>query len=90
MKKINGENASYPLKMSQQIPGNSVFAFQFEIEKANDIVQRKLDENRAEYNQLMIEALLPPPQSVCRSAVHVENVITFVPPSSQFSSLYVM
>lgn len=55
-----------------------MFMLQFETYKLDDIVRRKLDENRAEYNQLMIEALLPPPQGVCCSAVHVENVISLV------------
>ncbi|XP_041348486.1 ectopic P granules protein 5 homolog isoform X2 [Gigantopelta aegis] len=44
----------------------------------NEIIQRKMDENRAEYKQVMIEGLLPPPQNVCIAAVHVENAITLL------------
>ncbi|XP_061187011.1 ectopic P granules protein 5 homolog [Saccostrea echinata] len=48
-------------------------------EKACDeIIQRQTDENRAEYKQLMIEGLSPPPLSVCVAAVHVENAITML------------
>lgn len=54
------------------------FHFQVEERQLNAIVQRKIDENRAEYKQLMIEAVLPPPQNVCIAAVHVENAITWV------------
>ena len=56
-----------------------MFVFQFQCGTLQDITQRQVDENRAEYKQLMIEALLPPPQSVCCSAVHIENIITLVP-----------
>ncbi|XP_055999889.1 ectopic P granules protein 5 homolog isoform X2 [Ostrea edulis] len=48
-------------------------------EKACDeIIQRQSDENRAEYKQLMIEGLSPPPLNVCIAAVHVENAITMI------------
>ena len=53
-----------------------ILSFQFEEKTKSEIVGRKVDENRAEYKQLMIESLLPPPQTVCSAAVHVENVIT--------------
>ena len=53
-------------------------SLQYEEKKRNDIVNRKIDENRAEYKQLMIESLLPPPQAVCGAAVHVENALTWV------------
>ena len=41
------------------------------------MVGRKVDENRVEYKQLMIESLLPPAQKVCSAAVHVENAIRY-------------
>ncbi|KAJ8302196.1 hypothetical protein KUTeg_021183 [Tegillarca granosa] len=44
----------------------------------DEIVQRQIDENRAEFKQKMIEGLNPPPQNVCVAAVHVENVITIL------------
>ncbi|XP_046571414.1 LOW QUALITY PROTEIN: ectopic P granules protein 5 homolog [Haliotis rubra] len=49
----------------------------------NTSVQRKMDENRAEYKQVMIECLLPPPSNVCTAAVHVENAITMLIKLSQ-------
>ncbi|XP_071084165.1 ectopic P granules protein 5 homolog [Haliotis cracherodii] len=52
----------------------------------NKSVQRKMDENRAEYKQVMIECLLPPPPSVCTAAVHVENAITMLIKLSQSST----
>ena len=54
----------------------SGFVDQVEEREVNTVVQRKMDENRAEYKQLVIEAVLPPPQNVCIAAVHVENAIT--------------
>ncbi len=51
---------------------------QHENKKRDEITSRKVDENRAEYKQLMIESLLPPAQNVCSAAVHVENVIMWV------------
>lgn len=42
----------------------------------DEIVSRKLNENRAEYKQMLIESLLPPSQHLCSSAVHVETTIT--------------
>ena len=53
-----------------------LFCTQIEERELNSIVQRKMDENRAEYKQLVIEAVLPPPQNICIAAVHVENAIT--------------
>ncbi|XP_060080983.1 ectopic P granules protein 5 homolog [Ylistrum balloti] len=48
-------------------------------EKATDeVVQRQTDENRAEFKQLLIEGVNPPPQNVCVSVVHVENAITML------------
>ncbi|XP_069141683.1 ectopic P granules protein 5 homolog isoform X3 [Argopecten irradians] len=48
-------------------------------EKATDeVVQRQTDENRAEFKQLLIEGLNPPPRVVCVSVVHVENAITML------------
>lgn len=46
-------------------------------EKARDEnVQRQIDENRAEYKQLLIEGQNPPPLNICIAVVHVENVLT--------------
>jgi len=42
-------------------------------------VNRKMNENRVSYKQLLIESLLTPAQSLCGAAVHVENAITYVP-----------
>ncbi|XP_064604344.1 ectopic P granules protein 5 homolog [Liolophura sinensis] len=44
----------------------------------NEMVQRRIDENRAEFKQVMIEALLPSPPNICMAAVHVENVIVML------------
>lgn len=44
----------------------------------NDLVNRQIDENRASYQQLLIESLLPLPQNLVVAAVHVENSITYV------------
>lgn len=46
--------------------------------KEDSIVSRKIGENRAEYKQLLIGALLPPALNVCSAAVHVENTLTRV------------
>ncbi|KAK6177743.1 hypothetical protein SNE40_015786 [Patella caerulea] len=54
----------------------AVVNLRIEEREKNDIIQRQIDENRAEYKQIMIEGLLPPPQNVCIAAVHVENAIT--------------
>lgn len=51
------------------------FIWQHESKKRDEITSRKVDENRAESKQLMIESLLPPAQTVCSAAVHVENTI---------------
>ncbi|KAL3851892.1 hypothetical protein ACJMK2_015589, partial [Sinanodonta woodiana] len=48
-------------------------------EKAMDnMIRQHLEENRAEYKQLMIDIQLPPPQYICISAVHMENAITML------------
>jgi hypothetical protein len=39
-------------------------------------VQRQIDENRAEYKQLLIEGQNPPPLNICIAVVHVENALT--------------
>lgn len=58
--------------------GPAAIVARVEEREVNPIIQRKMDENRAEYKQLLIEADLPPPQNVCISAVHVENAITLL------------
>ncbi|ESO91450.1 hypothetical protein LOTGIDRAFT_228859, partial [Lottia gigantea] len=54
----------------------AVVQVRIEEREKNELIQRQIDENRAEYKQMMIEGLLPPPQNVCIAAVHVENAIT--------------
>lgn len=49
---------------------------QYEAKTKNEITGRRVDENRAEYKQLMLESIMPPAQNLCSSAVHVENAIT--------------
>jgi hypothetical protein len=39
-------------------------------------VKRQIDENRAEYKQLLIEGQNPPPLNICIAVVHVENALT--------------
>lgn len=51
---------------------------QYENRKRDEIVSRKIEENRASYKQLLIESLLTPPQNLCCAAVRVENTITYV------------
>ncbi|ELT99412.1 hypothetical protein CAPTEDRAFT_188527 [Capitella teleta] len=55
--------------------GPAIISVRYEAKARNNIISRKLDENRVEYKQLMIEAQLPPPQNLCAAAVHVENTI---------------
>ncbi|XP_070191920.1 ectopic P granules protein 5 homolog [Littorina saxatilis] len=66
--------------------GPAVVSVRLEEREVNSVVQRKMDENRAEYKQLMIEAVLPPPQNICIAAVHVENAITLLIKLSQSTS----
>jgi hypothetical protein len=40
------------------------------------VKQRQIDENRAEYKQLLIEGQNPPPLNICIAVVHVENALT--------------
>ncbi|XP_063408193.1 ectopic P granules protein 5 homolog isoform X1 [Mytilus trossulus] len=48
-------------------------------EKARDEnVQRQIDENRAEYKQLLIEGQNPPPVNICVAVVHMENALTML------------
>lgn len=48
-------------------------------EKARDEnIQRQIDENRAEYKQLLIEGQNPPPFNICVAVVHVENALTLL------------
>ncbi|KAL8604118.1 hypothetical protein ACOMHN_047330 [Nucella lapillus] len=61
----------------------AVVSLKVDEREVNQVVQRKMDENRAEYKQLVIEAVLPPPQTVCIAAVHVENAITLLIKLSQ-------
>lgn len=42
----------------------------------NAEVQRKVTDIEEQQRILVQEGLLPPPQKVCVSAVHVENIIT--------------
>jgi hypothetical protein len=52
------------------------YHFQFKEQKKNEMLGRRLDENRSEYKQLVLEVQFPPPPSMCCGAVHVENTIT--------------
>ncbi|XP_076447261.1 ectopic P granules protein 5 homolog [Babylonia areolata] len=63
--------------------GPAVISLKVDEREVNSVVQRKMDENRAEYKQLIIESVLPPPQNVCIAAVHVENAITLLIKLSQ-------
>nr|KAG5697609.1 hypothetical protein BaRGS_001034 [Batillaria attramentaria] len=66
--------------------GPAAIAVRVEEREVNPIIQRKMDENRAEYKQLVIEAVLPPPQNVCIAAVHMENAITLLIKMAQSTS----
>ena len=50
-------------------------ALQYDAKKRAELVSRKVEENRVEYKQLMIESLLPPAQNICSAVVHIENAI---------------
>ncbi|XP_022106571.1 ectopic P granules protein 5 homolog isoform X2 [Acanthaster planci] len=56
--------------------GPAVVTVTHKSKKTNEIISRRLDENRAEFKQLSIESLAPPPSNVVVSAVHIENAIT--------------
>jgi hypothetical protein len=43
----------------------------------DDLVSRQIDENRASYQQLLIESLLPMPQNFVVAAVQIENAIRY-------------
>ncbi|GFO21233.1 ectopic p granules protein 5 homolog [Plakobranchus ocellatus] len=45
--------------------------------------RRQMDENRVEYKQVMIEALLPTPPNFVMAVVHTENAITMLIKQSQ-------
>ncbi|CAG5121709.1 unnamed protein product, partial [Candidula unifasciata] len=58
--------------------GPAVIPFKLQVKQLNEIVQRRIDENRVEYKQVMIESLLPTAPSICVAAVHTENIITLL------------
>lgn len=63
-------------ELSMIILAARVCITQYECKKLEEEVDRKMNENRASYSQLLIESLLTPPQSLCGAVVHVENAIT--------------
>ncbi|BFZ08146.1 hypothetical protein BsWGS_11185 [Bradybaena similaris] len=66
--------------------GPAVIPFKLQIKQLNEIVQRRIDENRVEYKQVMIESLLPTAPNICVAAVHTENIITLLIKQSQRST----
>ncbi|CAL1544233.1 unnamed protein product, partial [Lymnaea stagnalis] len=66
--------------------GPAIIPVTIEVKELNEIVQRRLEENRAEYNQVMIESVLPPAPNLCIAAVHTENAITMLIKQHQSST----
>ena len=58
--------------------GPAVLPVKVDRKARDELTQRKVEENRAEYKQVMIGAILPPPPHICVAAVHTENAITLL------------
>ncbi|XP_055883015.1 ectopic P granules protein 5 homolog isoform X1 [Biomphalaria glabrata] len=56
----------------------AIIPISIEVKHLNEMVQRRLEENRAEYQQVLIQSFLPPAPNVCIAAVHTENAITML------------
>uniref|UniRef100_A0A2C9JD30 Ectopic P granules protein 5 homolog n=1 Tax=Biomphalaria glabrata TaxID=6526 RepID=A0A2C9JD30_BIOGL len=56
----------------------AIIPISIEVKDLNEMVQRRLEENRAEYQQVLIQSFLPPAPNVCIAAVHTENAITML------------
>ena len=54
-----------------------LFTVQYSEKTRDETVSRKLSENRVEYQQLIIESILPPPQTVCSAAVQINSIIRY-------------
>ncbi|XP_035829150.1 ectopic P granules protein 5 homolog isoform X2 [Aplysia californica] len=66
--------------------GPAVLPVKIESKEMNEMMNRRIEENRAEYKQVMIESLLPTAPHICVAAVHTENAITMLIKMSQRSS----
>ena len=56
--------------------GPAVLPVKVDRKERNELTFRRIEENRAEYKQVMIESLLPASPNICVAAVHTENAIT--------------
>ncbi|XP_059161411.1 ectopic P granules protein 5 homolog [Physella acuta] len=63
--------------------GPAILPVTIEVKELNEIIQRRLDENRVEHKQVMIESLLPTAPNICVAVVHTENAITCLIKQSQ-------
>ncbi|KAJ8035761.1 Ectopic P granules protein 5-like [Holothuria leucospilota] len=80
------EQKSVPLSCKQTCKGPSVVTVRYTVRKVSDMTSRQLRENRAEYEQVTLASLAPPPPSICMAAVHMENIITHLIKSYRLSS----